>query len=126
MQLLVKSYDGTKVLDVPSEMSISELENTIRTIYSIQSFSLYHEACKKVASVYCEMASIQVPGTLLGGRKDISIEERNLAMNSITVKICRKCYARNPINATTCRKKQCGHTDQLRPKKIVNLKATKK
>lgn len=32
-------------------------------------------------------------------------------------KICRKCYARLPPRATNCRKKKCGHSNQLRPKK---------
>eukprot|EP00537_Pseudo-nitzschia_pungens_P008934 CAMPEP_0172380920 /NCGR_PEP_ID=MMETSP1060-20121228/70684_1 /TAXON_ID=37318 /ORGANISM="Pseudo-nitzschia pungens, Strain cf. cingulata" /LENGTH=184 /DNA_ID=CAMNT_0013108687 /DNA_START=180 /DNA_END=735 /DNA_ORIENTATION=+ len=31
--------------------------------------------------------------------------------------VCRKCYARLPPKATNCRKKKCGHTTQLRPKK---------
>merc|ERR1712003_273123 len=31
--------------------------------------------------------------------------------------ICRKCYARLPPRAKNCRKKSCGHTGQLRPKK---------
>lgn len=31
--------------------------------------------------------------------------------------ICRKCYARLPPKAVNCRKKKCGHTAQLRPKK---------
>merc|ERR1712000_803074 len=31
--------------------------------------------------------------------------------------ICRKCYARNHPRATNCRKKKCGHTTDLRPKK---------
>ncbi|GAN02613.1 hypothetical protein MAM1_0025d02057 [Mucor ambiguus] len=31
--------------------------------------------------------------------------------------ICRKCYARLPPRATNCRKKKCGRTNQLRPKK---------
>lgn len=34
-------------------------------------------------------------------------------------KICRKCYARLPIRATNCRKKKCGHTNQLRLKKKI-------
>ena len=33
--------------------------------------------------------------------------------------ICRKCYARLPPRATNCRKKKCGHTSQLRPKKTL-------
>jgi len=32
-------------------------------------------------------------------------------------KICRKCYARLPPKATNCRKRKCGHTNQLRLKK---------
>ena len=32
-------------------------------------------------------------------------------------KICRKCYARLPIKATVCRKRKCGHSNQLRLKK---------
>ncbi|PWA85718.1 hypothetical protein CTI12_AA147080 [Artemisia annua] len=32
-------------------------------------------------------------------------------------KICRKCYARLHPRATNCRKKKCGHSTQLRPKK---------
>ena len=31
--------------------------------------------------------------------------------------ICRKCYARLPPRATNCRKKKCGRSPQLRPKK---------
>merc|ERR1711990_205107 len=31
--------------------------------------------------------------------------------------ICRKCYARMHPRASNCRKKSCGHTSQLRPKK---------
>jgi ribosomal protein L40E/ubiquitin len=31
--------------------------------------------------------------------------------------VCRRCYARLPLRATNCRKKSCGHTNHLRPKK---------
>ena len=31
--------------------------------------------------------------------------------------VCRKCYARLPARAKNCRKKKCGHTNQLRIKK---------
>ncbi|NXO21591.1 RL40 protein, partial [Cisticola juncidis] len=33
--------------------------------------------------------------------------------------ICRKCYARLHPRAVNCRKKKCGHTNNLRPKKKV-------
>ncbi|EFA79096.1 ubiquitin [Heterostelium album PN500] len=32
-------------------------------------------------------------------------------------KICRKCYARLHPRAVNCRKKKCGHSNNLRPKK---------
>ena len=33
--------------------------------------------------------------------------------------ICRKCYARLPKDATNCRKKKCGHSNDLRAKKKI-------
>ena len=33
--------------------------------------------------------------------------------------VCRKCYARLPARAISCRKKSCGHSNQLRPKKRI-------
>ena len=32
--------------------------------------------------------------------------------------VCRKCYARLHPRAKNCRKKKCGHTNQIRPKKV--------
>lgn len=53
---------------------------------------------------------------LLGGVYDPSLAALAKTLNC-EKKICRKCYARLPIRATNCRKKKCGHTNQLRPKK---------
>ncbi|AFP65650.1 ubiquitin (nucleomorph) [Chroomonas mesostigmatica CCMP1168] len=33
--------------------------------------------------------------------------------------ICRKCYARLHPRANNCRKKKCGHSNSLRPKKKI-------
>lgn len=33
--------------------------------------------------------------------------------------VCRKCYARLPPKAKNCRKKKCGHSSDLRPKKAL-------
>merc|ERR1712216_135113 len=33
--------------------------------------------------------------------------------------VCRKCYARLPAKAIHCRKKKCGHSNELRPKKKI-------
>ena len=41
-------------------------------------------------------------------------------MRTWTIKmICRKCYARLHPRAVNCRKKKCGHSNQLRPKKKI-------
>ncbi|KAL6655865.1 hypothetical protein ACP70R_006691 [Stipagrostis hirtigluma subsp. patula] len=37
-------------------------------------------------------------------------------------KVCRKCYARNPVRAENCRKKKCGHSNELRAKKKLGSK----
>nr|GEV31206.1 hypothetical protein [Tanacetum cinerariifolium] len=37
--------------------------------------------------------------------------------------ICRKCYARLHPRAVNCRKKKCGHSNQLRPKKKIKCYA---
>ncbi|PUZ70432.1 hypothetical protein GQ55_2G230000 [Panicum hallii var. hallii] len=36
--------------------------------------------------------------------------------------ICRHCYARNSIRAENCRKKKCGHSNELRKKKKMVAK----
>ncbi|KAF7011044.1 hypothetical protein CFC21_025394 [Triticum aestivum] len=30
--------------------------------------------------------------------------------------VCRKCYARLPLRSANCRKKKCGHSNEIRPK----------
>ncbi|KAG2557194.1 ubiquitin-60S ribosomal protein L40-like [Panicum virgatum] len=65
---------------------------------------------------------------LRGGRggngcypRSVDLNLRNLALQHNEKKmICRKCYARLPTRATNCRKKKCGHSNQLRPKKKLS------
>ncbi|CAK1540449.1 unnamed protein product [Leptosia nina] len=58
------------------------------------------------------------PNGLRGGTIEPSL--RILAMKYNCDKmICRKCYARLHPRATNCRKKKCGHTNNLRPKKKI-------
>ena len=40
--------------------------------------------------------------------------------------ICRVCYARLPLNAKNCRKRKCGHSANIRPKKKIKEKEGKK
>ena len=41
---------------------------------------------------------------------------RSLLTRNIGVKICRKCYRRNPYPNKTCRSRACGHSNIFRPK----------
>ena len=42
------------------------------------------------------------------------------------LQICRKCGATNPIGATNCRKRACGHSTDLRDRHGMYMKAGKK
>ncbi|ONK57465.1 uncharacterized protein A4U43_C09F790 [Asparagus officinalis] len=61
---------------------------------------------------------------LRGGGNGIKIEPSLIALarkyrqNKM---ICRKCYARLPERAHNCRKKKCGHSNQLRKKKLPKI-----
>ncbi|XP_062189963.1 ubiquitin-like [Phragmites australis] len=49
----------------------------------------------------------------------------NLARSYNEAKIvCRKCYARLPLRSKNCRKKKCGHSNELRAKKKFISKLT--
>jgi len=61
-------------------------------------------------------ATLQVVLRLRGGIIEPSLKVLASKYNCDKM-ICRKCYARLPPRATNCRKKACGHTNQLRPKK---------
>ncbi|PNT77708.1 hypothetical protein BRADI_1g67545v3 [Brachypodium distachyon] len=55
---------------------------------------------------------------LRGGSSIIEPNLRALAQKHNQRKqICRKCYSRLPLKAQNCRKKKCGHSNQLRAKK---------
>jgi large subunit ribosomal protein L40e len=66
---------------------------------------------------------------LLGGAVSTDVPDhlKELAHKYRTYKmICRKCYARLPLNAHNCRKRKCGHCPNIRPKKKIKDKEGKK
>ena len=86
-------------------------------------------ACGKSISqeteIYNGMTITMVP-TILGGAvvggcpTGVDPAFFALALKKILdKKICRQCYGRNPLNAFTCRKRKCGHSADLRPKKAA-------
>ena len=59
-------------------------------------------------------------GLIGGGRGGIKIEPSLRALAEkyrVNKMICRKCYARLPLKAYNCRKKKCGHCEDIRPMK---------
>ena len=53
---------------------------------------------------------------LRGGIYDPTLEKLAKS-NNCDKMICRKCYARLPLRSKNCRKKKCGHSNDLRIKK---------
>lgn len=122
MQLFLRTPSGLRSIQVDEHMGINELVENIRNTSAVYSFSLPYSADKSVSDVFSHMQTIPVPEPVLGGGMNLSDEDKILAMKAIKVMICRKCYSRNSLKATSCRKSHCGHSANLRPKKIVNLK----
>lgn len=63
-------------------------------------------------------STIHILLRLCGGVYDPTLASLAKKKNCIK-KVCRKCYARLPPRATSCRKKSCGHSNQLRAKKTI-------
>jgi ribosomal protein L40E/ubiquitin len=94
--------------------SLARIKLTSRTYF----VRLQHP--KGVHSPPCLAVSPCMPNILTSSLRGGIIEPSLKALASkynCEKMICRKCYARLPPRATNCRKRSCGHTNQLRPKK---------
>ncbi|KAF6995523.1 hypothetical protein CFC21_012009 [Triticum aestivum] len=61
---------------------------------------------------------LRLRGGTRGGYLNVEPNLLQLALKYNEKKmVCRKCYARLPLRSTNCRKKKCGHSNQIRPKK---------
>uniref|UniRef100_A0A0K8RBC3 Ubiquitin-ribosomal protein eL40 fusion protein n=1 Tax=Ixodes ricinus TaxID=34613 RepID=A0A0K8RBC3_IXORI len=120
MQVFVKSLDGrTVTLDLCSEDSVAAVKRGLEERTGLP--------CDEQRLLFggrqlADEDSVQ-PGCtlhlnlrLVGGVIEPSL--RILAQKYNCDKmICRKCYARLHPKATNCRKRKCGHSNNLRPKK---------
>lgn len=70
------------------------------------------------ASVLLPESTLHLVLRLRGGIIEPSLRQLAQKYNCDKM-ICRKCYARLHPRAVNCRKKKCGHTNNLRPKKKV-------
>ena len=125
MQIFIKTLtEKTIALDVETSDKIDNIKQKIYEKEGIQPdeqmliYANKHINDDKVLSSYNVQkdSTLHLMMRLLGGVYDPSLAALAKTLNC-EKKICRKCYARLPIRATNCRKKKCGHTSQLRPKK---------
>jgi ribosomal protein L40E len=121
MQIFLRSNTGLAALNLKEDSTILELQENISSLYNFN-FTLPHCAEDKAAQFYSQNSVINVLIPVLGGGKDLTEEDRNLALSYLNVKICRDCYSKNALNAKVCRKKMCGHSKNLRMKKLGSSK----
>lgn len=117
MQLFLRHSNGMRVESFNADITVEELQNAISSIFKFN-FTLPFCSSELASQVFAENSVINVNVPVLGGGKDLTEEDKNLALSYITIKICRDCYSRNSIRATTCRKSSCGHSKNLRLKKM--------
>lgn len=124
-QIFVKTLTGkTITLEITPETTIEEIKKKIedregvpaeeqRLIFAERQL----QNCHLVADYDIKKDStLHLVMNLCGGVIEPSL--RVLAMKYNCDKmICRKCYARLHQKATNCRKRKCGHSNNLRPKK---------
>lgn len=122
MQLFVRTPESLNALSIADNETVGHLQNTIRRMFNIPKFILGHNLASAVSSVFSDMSVVTATPMLMGGGKNMTEDGKALAMAAIQCQICRNCYARNPVKATTCRKARCGHSSNLRPKKLATKK----
>ena len=138
MKVLVNCEGETSFLEVSENATIADLKDVISKEES------YDQEIQKLFLGTVELVDdedtlencgiidgsfVNMKVSLLGGSGPVAYLDH---LKEIAIKfqcdkmICRKCYARLPINAFNCRKRKCGHCPNIRPKKKIKEKEGKK
>lgn len=138
MKIFVNSIENKVLsLEVDNDTTVEEMKNQIEILSGIPSEEIRLLLNTVEASDYNTVEGLEmIDGMkldlnlrLLGGAVASDIPEHlKILANKYKVDkmICRKCYARLPQNAKNCRKRKCGHSANIRPKKKIKDKEGKK
>jgi len=122
----IKTLTGSTIYinSVSNEISINDIKELIedkegiladeqRLIFNGKELENGHSLSEYSVS---NDSTLELVLSMIGGVYDPSLAALAKTFNCERM-VCRKCYARLPPRAKNCRKKKCGHTNQLRPKK---------
>jgi ribosomal protein L40E len=137
MKVLVNIDGETSSFDVAETSTIADLKKVIdeKEYYDAEIQSLYLGQCELANNSTLESCGIaegslvNMKVSLLGGVGPVDyIDHLKVLAQKYRVNkmICRKCYARLPPQAKNCRKRKCGHSSNIRPKKKIKEKEGKK
>jgi len=138
MKVLVNIQGETSTLEVSDNSTVADLKSAIDTqeCFDKEIQRLYlgevelSEDSKTLEECgILEGSFVNMQVALLGGAGPVDYVDhlKELALKyRVNKMICRKCYARLPINAKNCRKRKCGHSANIRPKKKIKEKEGKK
>ena len=138
MRVLVNLDGETASFELAENSTVGDLKQIIdeKELYNTEIQRLYlgevelendSESLENVGVIDGSFINMKV--SLLGGAGAVEYIDhlKEIALKYRTNKmICRKCYARLPINAKNCRKRKCGHCPNIRPKKKIKEKEGKK
>ena len=138
MKVLVNCEGETSFLEVSEMANVGDLKDVIsrEESYDREIQKLYLGSVELVEDEQSledagilEGSFVNMKVSLLGGSGPVAYIDhlKELAIKFQCDKmICRKCYARLPKTAHNCRKRQCGHCPNIRPKKKIKEKEGKK
>jgi large subunit ribosomal protein L40e len=132
MHLLIRTPDGKHLaVEMEQTSTVSDLKNKIFIQEGIPAGNQKLVSLNKdlvddeTLATFEDGSFIDLDLGLLGGvgSSDIPDHLKELAYKYKVYKmICRGCYARLPPNAHNCRKRKCGHSANIRPKKKIKDK----